>query len=388
MSYFFIGGMFRSGTTLLGRMLHAHPELVCASDPCLPILKFFRSLLARHIELNIPPQYPLQDYYYDVHLLTLFKLIQKSSLNESIPKEWMPAIKNEIKHYGEPYSPLIMPYLDRLSGETFADLLRQILEIIREVYGQNTEKVVGFKEVWGDEFIPAMARAFPEMKFVILVRDPRAVAASKNITQEKYPWLFLALQWRKLAALAWYYTRHESLTEKVLVIKFEDLISSPEEIAKKICTHIGVSFNPEMLNPERYVDGFGKPWRQNTSYGNGLKGFDQKAISRWQKVLSNNEKLLIELVCGPEMFLHGYLESFSYEALPKLLCDFPEISLEERAAWIAPLFPPDGLSERVDLSREALRAALLTASVHPTEEVLSGAFLFPEIWEKARVGMI
>lgn len=388
MFYFFIGGMFRSGTTLLGRMLHAHPELVCASDPCLPLFKFLRSLLAQQVELDIPPQHPLQDYYYDVNLLKLFKLIQKSSLNESIPKEWIPAIKNEIKRYGEPYSPLIMSYLDRVSGESFADLLRQILEIIREVYGKNTEKFVGFKEVWGDEFIPAMARTFPEMKFIILVRDPRAVAASKNITQEKYPWLFLARQWRKLAALAWYYAHNEELMERVLVLRFEDLISDPLKTAKKICMHLGVSFTPEMLNPERYVDGFGKPWRQNTSYGNGTKGFDQKAISRWQKVLSNNEKLLIELVCGPEMFLHGYLESFSYKALPELLRNFPEISLEGRADWIAPLFPPDGLSERVNLSQEALREALLTASFPPTNEVLSGAFLFPEIWEKAKEGMI
>ena len=39
----FISGMFRSGTTLVARMLASHSEVVCASDPFLPLYKHIRN---------------------------------------------------------------------------------------------------------------------------------------------------------------------------------------------------------------------------------------------------------------------------------------------------------------------------------------------------------
>ena len=43
MNKYFISGMFRSGTTMIARMLHANPNIVCASDPFAPIFKSFRN---------------------------------------------------------------------------------------------------------------------------------------------------------------------------------------------------------------------------------------------------------------------------------------------------------------------------------------------------------
>ena len=55
MKTFFITGMFRSGTTLVSRMFHSHPEIACASDPFAPVFKMFRnqfSIQSENLSIN------------------------------------------------------------------------------------------------------------------------------------------------------------------------------------------------------------------------------------------------------------------------------------------------------------------------------------------------
>jgi len=235
MRLLFVTGMFRSGTTLLGRMLNAHPQLAVASDPYMPFFKSFRSTVAACLGQDIPAAAPLDDYYFRHEAIELFRAIQDASLDVALDRPALDNLKTAVATHAEPYSPLILPLVESIRGSSYRDVLDQMIGVLQSCYGKRTMDYLGFKEVWTDEFIPVLARALPEARFIQIVRDPRAVAASKNATDEQYPWLFLGRQWRKLAGLAHDYAADPHFGRRVCVVRYEDLVESPEESMHAIC---------------------------------------------------------------------------------------------------------------------------------------------------------
>ena len=76
MNKYFISGMFRSSTTMIARMLHANPNIVCASDPFAPIFKSFRNMVCNEILSSFDPDSPLHDYYFDTRQNRIYHTIQ------------------------------------------------------------------------------------------------------------------------------------------------------------------------------------------------------------------------------------------------------------------------------------------------------------------------
>ena len=111
--------MFRSGTTLLGRMLNAHPYITIASDPYLPFFKMFRTKIAENLGMAIPVEQPLNDYYFSQDQVQLFKQIQQASFNLPFVTSDLDMLRKSIRSYGEPYSPNIMPHLEQIKGDTY-----------------------------------------------------------------------------------------------------------------------------------------------------------------------------------------------------------------------------------------------------------------------------
>ncbi len=386
----FVSGMFRSGTTLLGRMLNAHPQIVLASDPFLPFFKTFRSQLADPSTPDSNPDYPLSDYYFSPSGIALFRRIQDSSLDLPFDTSELDALRKRIRAYGEPYSPKLMPHLGEIAGETYTEVFGSMLELIRRHEAKGGESVIGFKEVWADEFIPCMARSIPTAKFIQIVRDPRAVCGSKNVRPPRYPWLFLARQWRKLTALAWKYRLPDSLLDnRVLCIRYEDLVTEPDRIAAMICEFLEIEFASAMVDPGQYVDGSGQPWKQNTSYGEGKQQFDRSSVDKWRKALSPQEIALIETICGPEMSLLAYSPDVAERRFtPSLLLSPPRVADSDLAAWTLDVLSNDPLHTTVEMTKETLREQLLNAPKDELEsvssEIIEGGFLFSDLFRHLR----
>ena len=153
-SQFLVSGMFRSGTTMLARMLHSNPAIVCASDPFAPIFKSYRNAVSADLLGACDANAPLHDYYLDRTQNALFQEAQKRGFAQPVAAGEVVALREQIKHHCPPYSPLIVPHLDELDGTTYAELFASALDIIRKVYDKQGAQVVGFKEVWVDEFTP------------------------------------------------------------------------------------------------------------------------------------------------------------------------------------------------------------------------------------------
>jgi LPS sulfotransferase NodH len=379
--FLFVCGMFRSGTTLLGRVLNAHPCIAVASDPYLPFFKTLRSREAAALGLASAPDDPLDDYYFKRDQIRLFEAIQRCSLDAQFDAVDLPALRQRLRAYGEPFSPLLAPHLDQVRGGTYRELFDSMLQLLAQYYDKPDSAYLGFKEVWADEFIPCLARAHPDAKFIQIVRDPRAVCASKNVTGERYTWLFMARQWRKLAALAWQY-QHAAGAD-VMLIRYEDLVSEPLRLAREICAWLEIEYAPQMADPASYVDGQGRPWKQNTSYGTGGQRFDNSGVDKWRSSLKPAELDMIETLSGPEMLLHGYRPDRVRTTVdPALLRDAPRIDDATLAAWARNYMPNDAASVSAEMNKEKLRYALLRPD--GGQGGAAEAFLFPALLEPLR----
>jgi hypothetical protein len=364
MKQLFISGMFRSGTTLLARMFNAPESYAIASDPYAPVYKAFRNEVERsnfgHVR---DPDAPLEDYYFHPTLQQVFSAVKSAELNRlgpSCPEE----LRRVVAARTEPFSPAIIPHLDRLSFESFESTFRSGLDVVRESYGGSGTRVVGFKEVWNTEFIPHLLHGFPESVAILIVRDPRAVAASNNRTDAKYPLPFLGRQWRKLSSLAWLYSNPEQsgIADRISLIRFEDLVAQPAETIQGICSKLGLPYDEALLDPARYRDGDGAPWQQNTSFSaKGRRGFDVSAIERWREVLTPRQIAALEVICYPEMQLLGYsADSATWTNAFSGLCASPEhIDQGELSSWIRPYSPVCEMETRREMALEWIRRASL-----------------------------
>ena len=201
--FFFLTGMFRSGTTLIARMLNSHPAVACASDPLAPVFKEIRNAAARKLGCGgLDPDAPLGDYYFDAAEQSLMRAVQDWPLQESLGIADRAGFLSHVADRARPFSPLLADRIGELKGDTAGEILTAGRTLIAEVYGNASTHLTGFKETWAVEFVPLFLKHFPEARVIILIRDPRAVVASKLGRDEKYPVLFMARHWRKASAFA------------------------------------------------------------------------------------------------------------------------------------------------------------------------------------------
>ena len=373
--FVFVTGMFRSGTTLLGTMLNAHPQIDFSLDPYLPIFKEVRNQVAARLfpEQEIDPTAPLDDYYFYGDKQALMRGIQAASLDLPVEASLLPELKEEVIAYSSGYSPKLAPFLVGLTGTTFAEIIASGVGIVRRAYGDAASELVGFKLAWTDEFAVHVLQRFPQAKVIHIVRDPRATCASKNVTQAKYPWLFLIRQWRKLVTFAWANCLGpKSWRDRALLVKFEDIVANPEREAKRICAFLDVDFSTRVIEPGSFVDGAGKPWVQNTSYASLAKRtFNTKSIDKWKDVLSKIEIEFIERLCFAEMQALGYVcaEADSFYIPPSLVFHPPVVPEYELVEWIREYAQVDTSSHLQNMALEHWRGSTISAGRHVDDEV-------------------
>ncbi len=386
--------MFRSGTTLLARMLQAHSKACCAVDPYIPLFKEFRNDVASNLVpgYTVDPEAPLDDYYYYPEKQSVLKAIQQTSFDLTKDQSEMPNLRKRIAHFLRPISPKIEPFLDQLNGCNYVELIDSGFDIVQKAYGQTTSHTVGFKVTWAGEFANHILESFPEAKVIHVMRDPRAICASKNSqqsVQEKYPWLFLIRQWRKLATLAWQSVyKSPNTSDRVLLLKYEQLVSDPEMEAKKVCDFLNMNFDPSMIDPNTFVDGTGSKWSQNSSYQNfqATRSFNLDSIDRWKNALTSPEIQFIEHLCYPEMEIFGYQPDIaSTSRVPlSLMFDSPEVDVKDLATWIRPYSQVNGESKVSDISLELLRSSILHSSQPVPDSIQKAFFLDTDFFEVIR----
>ena len=392
MTYFFVYGMFRSGTTLIARQLDAHPNITCASDPFRPFFNAFRDSVANDLSVNCGPYDPLGDYFADDEQLKLFEEIQEGSLSQPFDRDPEQLLRR-IRQHGKPFSPYVADAMARrhVMGHTFAEVLDNLLEEVKTQYGSDGDVWTGTKEVWTTEFLPLLKQEYPDSKHIIVVRDPRAVCASKYAQDSVYPWLFLIRQWRKLSLLAYKYAVIEERPD-VHIVRYEDLIEDPEDISRNLCDFLSIQFDANLITPERFTDGHGEPWVQNTSYDLDAETFfNTQSISRWKDTLPRAVTEYVEALTLPEMRLFGYepMHADGARISDNQLLSPPRLDIEDFAGWIKPYYDNrSSVSVVNEMAKEHARIRLLAASEstldHVDRRVKEANFLDTQLLDACR----
>jgi len=389
--YLFSTGSARGGTGLLTQMLSVSPKIDIALDPYLALFKSYRSAVVRAhgseaLRKAYAPAEPLQDYYFSDSRREVLDHLHKAGLDLPFPASEQEELTAALKARAALSSGDLIEGMEAVRGRDYFEAFTNALEHIRRRRGSPQEGWIGIHENWAVEFLVPLARAFPEAKFMVLLRDPRAVVSSNLMVKEEAlrgHALSYARCLRKLMACALHYETLPVFQGRLMILRYEDIIRDPEPRCRELCRFLEVEFDPRMLDSERWIDpGTGKVYEGFSSYESRARGFSTHRIDRWKKHLPEPKARLTDLVCGPEMGFFGYeaLDGEGGQPHPEALKALIEDDAGPKA-WRC-----DSGSAMHDYGFELFRRAVLDLPEAPDEPLVRRLFLFPSVYERLRRG--
>ena len=265
----FIGGCPRSGTTMLGSILGSAENCVVTPES--------------HFKQSIPIRLGV-DWE---------KGLERESFIQKLEKNF------RFKIWEIP-----IPELDLPEQLTYGDYRMLLLTLVKQYSILN-----GFNgwTYWIDhtpqniQNVLMLLKIFPDAKFIHIVRDPRAVAAS-----------VLPLDWgpneAEEAAIFWAQKLSYGLVleqyypQICLRVYYEDILNNPSDTIKKICSYCNINFKEDILSGDNIVlPEYTK--RQHSLVGNFP---NISKLNSWQNKLKRWQIFKIEEKLGDLMELMGY----------------------------------------------------------------------------------
>lgn len=304
-----VTGLARSGTTLLAECLDHHPEMMCIADPMNEFFKGFMRYAYYKVEnekKNVG--YPIDNFFFSGSKL-VSRFIDETDFNHPIPDYLKAEILERIALRDGEYCPEIVEPLKHCKATTFDALYLEILQLLFDAYGEPGTICFGIKTAWCEQLLKPLARTFPNMSFVNIIRDPRAVIAS-NYQDEgsRFPILFNIRDWRKSVYYDWKYKFSDTVLQNRYVgVRYEDILANPAFVLKKIVDLVGLEYSEAMIGRS-----FKLP---NSSYAvkSDTKGISSGSKDKWREVLPKNLVVQTEAYCGAEMDLLNYKKLYPDE---------------------------------------------------------------------------
>lgn len=275
----FVVGATRSGTTLLRLMLDSHPELAIPFET-----HFLRKVIRRFKEGRVTPE-------------EVTELVAGH-------RRW-PDFGLEREDY--------LSRLREVKPLNAADSIRAFYRLYAEKQG---------KPRWGDKSpgyvkrMPLISAVLPEARFVHIIRDGRAVAASvvsRTLGPDTVP--EAADLWKRRIERA---RATAGDVPHYLEVRFEDLITDTEPVLRRICEFIELDFDSAMLDyHERARERLGErrrrrhgPPRETPGLPGGhrltMKPPRKDQITKWRRNLSDDDVRAFEAIAGDLLVELGY----------------------------------------------------------------------------------
>lgn len=158
-------------------------------------------------------------------------------------------------------------------------------------------------DYWGDKtpdyvfHLRAFRRVFPQMRVLVVMRDPREAVLS---AREAWGRSLVrgAVIWRDSARAARLFLNSETASS-AMAVRYEELVAAPAETMARIANWFGVEFSAEVL--ESYVG------EEKWGTARGHKGVVNPDAARFRKRLRPSEIERIEQVAFDEMTAWGYI---------------------------------------------------------------------------------
>lgn len=274
-----IVGVSRSGTTLMRSILNSSNQIaICEENHFLGHLIYSEGARHKFREFG--------DLSDDDNVRKLVDYIYSGGLEKSFRKHrvmsyhWHWIIKCIDKK----------DFLQRILDSDRSE--RALFSVMMRVYADHMGKpIMGDKTPAHLRYAPTLLEWFPDGRIIHMLRDPRAIFFSELRRREQQPSITTPYKQLKRVGLllkffivlqttaAWFdsitrYFRYKELyPNHYYPLRFEDLVSDPEQHIRQVCDFLGIGFEEKMLDRVVVSQGF----RQ------GQAGFDVQAASRWKK---------------------------------------------------------------------------------------------------------
>lgn len=202
-----------------------------------------------------------------------------------------------------------LPMDGMFAGElSKASLLTRITSTIEDMHSVSLSSEHGTEPIWGWKdplltyHLESLKQHFPKSKYILIVRDPRAVVNSYmdnkwGLGTNAYTG---ALRWEHEVQLQLEFAKE--MGNNCLTIKYEDLVQDLPLELKKLCQFIEIEYSEKMLDFHKKKLEF----TVNRENVNTAKPADPRNVNKWQGLLSAREVALIEMVAEKQMNVCDY----------------------------------------------------------------------------------
>ncbi|MBC8501373.1 MAG: sulfotransferase [DPANN group archaeon] len=264
----FVIGHGRSGTTMLNKVLSAHPNISFINSEFDDLPFFF----------------------------TYWNSYNQCGTNRTmmIAKDMFSILNLKKNFYDQ--------YLDFFKVETmnFKEFMNTFFDFFR---WKNNCNLVGIKIANNfHENIELIANLFDTAFCIHIIRDPRDIFLSiKKASFGTFSPYYSAISWKNAI------NKIITLKNKKLnyyEIKYESLITNPEKEVKKLCRFLQMPFSKNMMNFQRKIK------KTDIHHKFLKKGFVSNNFNKWKKELTKKELELIYAAAGKEIYKFGYSKEF------------------------------------------------------------------------------
>jgi carbamoyltransferase len=196
--------------------------------------------------------------------------------------------------------------------------------------------------------IPELRRLFPKAKFIFLIRNPAAVLSSilEAWVQSEDIARLRPLRDDLLLAPKLLLEGIRDSVPGSIVVRYEDLVSAPERVVSGLCGHLGIEFDPSIIQ-------YGAtPEQERWLYGDQITLHEQDHpvtdhIDRWRRVLNRSAVW--------ESWAHSYIATLGPHILREMGYDYSKLVADFVAppsdSWLAQI---SGISVVVGGKSESL----------------------------------
>lgn len=270
----FIIGTERSGTNLLRLILNAHSGIAVPHPP--HIMKLFTPLVPRYGDLG-------QDARFRKLIEDVCRMV------ELHPYPWELRLDRE-------------KIFRQAKGRDLISVYFAIYDRYRE---QSGKRRWACKSTFMIEHVAEILQYHPEAKFIYLVRDGRDVAVSARASIfNRYHVYYAARRWKgeQQLGLSWLRVLPQ---DRILLLKYEDLIADPAEAVRRLCSFLGEPNEDAMLDYHRSPEAR-KSGSLSLSWENTSRPVISGNAGKFRTCLSEQEIMLFEGIAHEELQQLGY----------------------------------------------------------------------------------
>lgn len=187
-------------------------------------------------------------------------------------------------------------------------------------------------------FLEEVAEMYPKAKYVVLLRDPRdnALVKWKRAKKQNEPASYInyAFNWKNVYSTL--INKSQNIgTDRFLFVKYEDLVSKPEDTLREICAFLGTSYVEQMK--DYYLAYHDQIHNREHDLSIGVKkhlnmfheGLTQKVntdkVGVWKKEMTTEEANLVWTECREWAIKAGYEQDQNFLPVKKSVVQFFEL---------------------------------------------------------------